>query len=169
MLAIRLRVRPWRARWSPRSVGRETVRVPSSIATVISRLTLCSRAPFGPFTLTAPGLTSISTPSGISIGFRPIRLISNSPDVCDDLAAHALLTRLVARHHPTRGGHDRRAHAAEDAGHVLIGNVASPAGARDALHAADHGTAVLGVAEPNLEDLTHATGLDAEVSDVALL
>jgi hypothetical protein len=29
----------------------------------------------GPLTLTAPGLTSISTPSGISIGFLPIRLI----------------------------------------------------------------------------------------------
>src|SRR4029078_10898525 len=147
MLAIRLRVRPCRARCSPRSVGRSTVRVPSSIATFMSRFTSWLSSPFGPLTLTAPGLTSISTPSGISIGFLPILLIGGSPDVRDDLATAASLARLLAGLHAARGRQDRGAHPAEDAWHVILGDVAAPTGARDALHAADHGIALLRIAE----------------------
>src|SRR5215218_1532982 len=171
MLAIRLRVSPCRARCSPRSVGRSTVRVPSATETFMSRSKACSSSPFGPFTVTAPGWTSISTPSGISIGFLPIRLISGSqsPDVCDDLAADAALARLVAGHHAARGRHDRGPHAAEDAGDVLLRHVAAAPGAGDALHPADHRIAVLGVAQPDLDHLADPAGLDAEVGDVALL
>src|SRR5947208_7809915 len=121
MFAIRLRVRPWRARCSPRSVGRSTVRVASSIATFMSLSTVCSSSPFGPLTETAPGLTSISTPSGISIGFLPIRLMRGSPDVRDDLSADALLPCLVPGHHSHGGGHDRGAHPTEDARDVVLG------------------------------------------------
>src|SRR5262245_23244196 len=134
MFAIRLRVRPWSARCSPRSVGRSTVSVPFSIETFMSRLTGCLSSPFGPLTVTAPGLTSISTPSGISIGFLPIRLIVRSPHVCDHLAADPALTRLVAGHHPAGGRHDRGAHAAEDARHVLLRGVVPPPRPGDALH-----------------------------------
>src|SRR4051794_4826936 len=170
MFAIRLRVRPCRARCSPRSVGRSTVRVSLSTATFISRFTSWWSSPFGPFTLTAPGSTSTSTPSGISIGFRPILLIEvSSPDVCDDLSAHTALARLVAGHHAAGGGHDRGTHAAEHARDVLLGHVAAPAGSRDPLHPADHGTSVLRVAKPNLDHLADPGRLDAEVADVALL
>src|SRR4029077_9887967 len=129
MFAIRLRVSPCRARCSPRSVGRSTVRVPSSIATFMSVSTCWLSSPFGPLTATAPGLTSISTPSGISIGFLPIRLISWSPDVCDDLSADTPLPGLVAGHDAARGRHDGRAHASEDARDLVLGYVAAAAGA----------------------------------------
>src|SRR3954453_20438916 len=139
MLAIRLLVNPCRARCSPRSVGRATVRVLSSIATFMSRSTSWLSSPFGPLTLTAPGLTSISTPSGISIGFLPIRLIrGSSPDVCDDLAADASLPGLVAGHHAARCRHDRGAHASEDPRDVVLGDIAAATRARDPVHAADH-------------------------------
>src|SRR5215211_1467258 len=169
MLAIRLRVSPCSARCSPRSVGRSTVSVPSSMEIFMSRLRLCLSSPFGPLTATAPGLTSISTPSGISIGFLPIRLISCSPDVRDDLSADPALTRLVAGHDSARGGHDRGPHAAEDARDVLLGHVASPPRTGDAFHSADHRVAALGVAQLHLDHLANACRLDGEVGDVALL
>src|SRR5215211_2778814 len=171
MFAIRLLVSPCSARCSPRSVGRSTVRVASSIATFMSVSTCWLSSPLGPLTPTAPGVTSISTPSGISIGCLPIRLIScsRSPDVRDDLSADTPLTGLVARHDAARGRHDRCAHASEDSGHIVLGNVAAPAWTGDPVHAADHGVAVLGVAEANLDHLSDAAGLDREVGDVALL
>src|SRR6478672_2082422 len=170
MLAIRLLVSPCRARCSPRSVGRSTFTVPSSRTTFISRLTTWSSSPFGPLTLTEPGWTSTSTPSGISIGFLPIRLISGtSPDVRHDLTADAALAGLVACHHASGGGHDRGAHAAEHPWDVLSGHVAAPTGPRDPLHAADHRAAVLRVAKLHLDHLADPPGLHAEVGDVALL
>src|SRR5215204_933139 len=169
MFAIRLRVRPCRARCSPRSVGRSTVRVPSSIATFMSVSTCWLSSPLGPVTLTAPGLTSISTPSGIWIGFLPIRLISASPDVRDDLSADAPLPCLVTGHDAARGRHDRGAHSAEDPRDVLLGDVAAPPGTGDPLHTRDHGAPVLGVTQLDLDHLADPGGLDAEVGDVALL
>src|SRR4051794_15543056 len=169
MLAIKLLVSPWRARCSPRSVGRSTVRVPSSTATFMSMSTPWLSSPLGPLTLTAPGLTSISTPSGISIGFLPIRLISCSPDVCDDLSADAPLPGLVTGHDAARGRHDRGAHASEDPRDLVLGNVAAAAGAGDPVHAADHRIAVLGVAQSDLDHFADPARFDVEVGDVALL
>src|SRR3954451_20385667 len=172
MFAIRLLVSPCSERCSPRLVGRSTVRVPLSIATFMSLSTCWLSSPFGPLTPTAPGLTSISTPSGISIGFLPIRLISSSshsPDVCDDLSADAPLPGLVAGHDAARGRHDRRTHASEDAWHLVLGDVAAATRAGDPVHAADHGIAVLRVAQANLDHLADPAGLDVEVGDVALL
>src|SRR5215208_2169308 len=91
------------------------------------------------------------------------------PDVRHDLTAHPTLARLVARHHPARGGHDGRAHSAEDSWDIVLRHVAAPARAGDALHAADHRVAVLGVAEADPDHLTHPRGLHAEVGDIALL
>src|SRR3954453_10749186 len=169
MFAIRLLVSPWSARCSPRSVGRATVRVPSSIATCMSALTCWLSSPLGPLTATAPGLTSISTPSGISIGFLPIRLISCSPDVRDDLATDTPLTGLVAGHDAARGRHDRGAHASEDSRHLVLGNVAAATRSRHPVHPADHRVAGLGVAKADLDHLSDAPWLDVEVRDVALL
>src|SRR5262249_7943689 len=170
MLAIRLRVSPWSARCSPRSVGLSTLSAPASTVTFMSVSTTWSSSPFGPLTLTVPGLTSTSTPSGISIGFLPMRLMSGgSPDVRDDLSADAALARLVAGHHSARGGHDGRAHASEDTGDVALGDVAASTGPRDPLQAADDGVARLRVAQADLDDLADSSRLDAEVGDVALL
>src|SRR6185312_10088803 len=104
MFAIRLRVSPWRARCSPRSVGRATRIVPSSWDTVMSWEKVWVSSPFGPLTAMLPGAIDTVTASGTSTGFLPIRLISEldpvgclgSPDVGDDLAADALLARFVA-------------------------------------------------------------------------
>src|SRR3954454_882830 len=94
---------------------------------------------------------------------------ARSPDVCDDLSADPALARLVAGHHPARGGHDGRAHAAEDTGNVILRNVAPAARAGDPLHAADHRAAVFGVAQSDPDHVADPAGLDAEVRDVALL
>src|SRR3954454_1242102 len=132
MLAIRLRVRPCRARCSPRSVGRSTVSVPFDWVTFMSGLIVSLSSPFGPFTETVPGLTSIVTPSGTAIGFRPIRLTqltNRSPDIGDDFAADASLLRLVAGHDADRRGQDRGPHATHDARDLPVRDVAPPTGA----------------------------------------
>src|SRR4051812_8104868 len=169
MLLIRLRVRPWRARCSPRSEGRVTTTVPSSCVTVMSRLTRSSSSPLGPLTFTRPVSTWTSTPSGTAIGCFPIRLIERSPDLGDELAAHARAPGVVARHHAPGGGDDGRSHPALDLGHLVGADVFPPPGPRDPLQAVDDRSAVLGVLEPHVELLAHACGLDREVLDVALL
>src|SRR5439155_18966677 len=112
MLAIRLRVSPCSARCSPRSVGRSTVSVPSDWVTFIPGLTAWLNSPLGPLTDTRPGLISTVTPSGMDMGFLPIRLMKGfpasvacleGPATCDQrlphvrhyLAAYASLPRLV--------------------------------------------------------------------------
>src|SRR6185437_13923444 len=169
MLKIRLRVRPWSARCSPRSVGRLTTTVPSSCSTVISRETRCSSSPFGPFTRTTSGSMKTSTPVGTGIGSFPIRLIVRSPDVRDYLAADALPASVVARHHALRGGHDGSAHSAEDLRNLAGGHVLAAARARYALEARDHRRALLRVLEADAQRLTHPGGLGGVVLDVALL
>ncbi len=75
MFAISVRVSPWSARSSPRSVGRVTRIVPSSCAISIREGTTCASSPFGPDTVTRPGSTDTVTPAGTSMGLLPIRLI----------------------------------------------------------------------------------------------
>src|SRR5690242_20859133 len=130
MFAIRLRVRPCRARCSPRSVGRPTVTTPSSCSTVISGERVCCSSPFGPLIAMLPGAISTVTASGTGTGFLPIRLIC-SPDVGDDLAADSLRARFVAGHDPGGGADDRGAGAAMDARNAFVVDVAAPARARD--------------------------------------
>ena len=102
MFATSERVSPCSARWSPRSVGRVTVSVPSSTDTVMSGLIRSESVPLGPLTVTLPGVISTSTPEGTVMGFRPMRLIE-SPYVAQHLAAHALLLSLAAGDHAGRG------------------------------------------------------------------
>src|SRR5918998_1292049 len=117
MFAIRLRVRPWSARCSPRSVGRVTTSCPSSCFTSISRFLRSASCPLGPFTLTSSGSIVTSTPSGTATGCFPILLIARSPHLRHELAAHAGAAGVVPGHDAARGGHDRRAHAALHLGH----------------------------------------------------
>src|SRR3954471_23729760 len=124
MLAIRLRVRPCKARCSPRSVGRVTTICPSSSRTSISRAFCSASSPLGPLTVTCWGSMATVTPSGTGMGCFPIRLIG-LPDLCHELAAHLGVARLVAGHHPAGGGDDGGAHAAQHLGHLARAHVAA--------------------------------------------
>src|SRR6266704_2532197 len=92
MLAMRVRVRPWRARWKPSSDGRSTRTTPSSRTMRTSGWKVCSRLPRGPFTDTWDPSTETSTPLGISMGCFPI-LLMRSPNERQHFAAQAA-------HHP---------------------------------------------------------------------
>src|SRR4051794_2243343 len=182
MLKISDRVRPCRARCSPRSVGRVTRSVESSRSIDRSGDTCWESSPLGPLTRTWPGSTWTSTPEGISMGSLPMRLISlvcPLPDVSEYLAAHVLAPGLVGGHDPARGRDDGRAHAALHARQLIGGDGVAPAGGRDPSQPADHGVAVLCVLERHVQPVELALGrapgaragllLDAIVHDVSLL
>src|SRR3954453_9316085 len=170
MLAISERVRPWSARCSPRSVGRVTISSESCCSTTMSRGLRSSRLPRGPLTRTTSGSIVTGTPVGTGMGCFPIRLMTaKSPDVRDHFAADALAPRLVAGHHALRRGEDRGAHAALDLGDLAVPDVHAPARRGDALHAADHRLAALGVLQAHAQHLADPTRLGAEGLDVALL
>src|SRR5215218_1736967 len=170
MLAIRLRVSPWSARCSPRSVGRSIVSVPSDCSTFISLLTDWLSSPLGPFTETRPGLTSMLTPSGTAMGFLPMRLKSNHlPDVRDHFAAHAPMLGLVAGHHADRGGQDRGAHAAHHARDLAVRDIAAAPRAGHAPQTRDDGAPAVRVLQLDPDDVADRRRLDREAVDVALL
>src|SRR4051794_32979910 len=168
MFAIRLRVRPCRARCSPRSVGRATVTAPSPCSMVMSGERVCCSSPFGPLTAMLPGAISTVTASGTGTGFLPMRLIC-SADVGDDLATDALRAGFVAGHHSGGGAEDRGAGPAVDARDAFVVDVAAAARARDPFDPEDHRPAVLGVLELDVDRLAHGGRPAAEVLDVALL
>src|SRR5215210_2335152 len=169
MFAIRLRVRPWSARCSPRSVGRSTRISPSSCFTPMSRFLRSASWPFGPFTLTSSGSIVISTPSGTATGCFPMRLMAGSPHLRHELATHACATGLVPRHHAVRRGHDRRAHATLHLRDRARLHVLAPPRPRHALDPLDHGLAVLGVLQAHAQHPAHARALAGVVLDVALV
>src|SRR3954469_11559389 len=170
MFAISERVRPCRARCSPRSVGRVTTTSPSFFSTTMSRGLRSSSDPRGPLTRTTSGSIETSTPVGSGIGCFPMRLIApGSPDVGDDLAADARAAGLVAGHHAPRRGQDRGAHAAEHLRDLGVVHVGASAGLRDALHAGDDGRAVLRVLQADAQHLADPGRLVAVLLDVALL
>src|SRR3954451_10404373 len=172
MLATSDRVRPCRARCSPRAVGRATSSSPAFSSIVMSRLLRSDRSQRGPATRTTSGSTVTVTPSGTGMGLRPIRDIVDLPDLRHDLAADALLTGLVAGQDAARRGDDRRAHAALDLADPAGRRVVALAGARDAAQALDRRAAILGVLERHPDDLSRMVGrrrLDLVAVDVALL
>src|SRR5829696_976531 len=155
MLAIRLRVRPWSARCSPRSVGRVTRISPSSCLTSIARALASESSPLGPFTLTCSAWMLTSTPSGTAMGCFPMRDIG-LPDPRHELAAHAGAAGVMAAHYAAGGGDDRGAHATKHLGDVAGADVAPVARPRQAVDAGDDRAAVLGVLEAHTERLAHA-------------
>src|SRR3954453_12164101 len=172
MLATSERVSPWRARCSARSVGRRTLRTPSSWPISMSRGTTCWSSPRGPLTRTTPGSTETVTPEGTGMGCLPMRDTVKSPYERDDLAPDALATGLVARQDAVRRGHDRGPHAALDTGDVVVRDVVPAARGRDALQVEDDRGAVFGVLQLHVDDLGRLLGgrlLDRVVLDVALL
>src|SRR5580692_7560820 len=174
MLATSERVRPCSARCSPRSVGRVTVSCSPSWVTSMSRWMRSESSPLGPFTRTDSGSIATVTPAGTGMGCLPILDISlfPLPDLREDLAADAGGARVVAGHHAARGGDDRGAHAAEHLGDVLGVGVGAPPGAGYAAQAGDRRASVLGVLQPDLDQLPGALvgrGNDRPRLDVALL
>src|SRR5579871_2239667 len=177
MFATSVRVRPWRERSGPRSVGRVTVMVSPS-CTIDMRAGTCWRSsPFGPCTVTRPGSTRTVTPAGTSIGCLPIRLKSwvlsvgsRLPDETDHFAADSLLLGGAARDDAAGGGEDRGAHPAEHAREAVLAGVDPAAGLGDPLDAGEHALATATVLEVDHEDLVGQVPLlDAVVAHVALL
>src|SRR5688572_13316530 len=122
MFAISVRVRPWSARSSPRSVGRVTVISPSACSIFIRWGTTCESSPSGPFTWTRPGEIATLTDVGSSMGRLPILLIA-LPDEGDHFAADALLGSLAARDQAGRRGQDRGAETAENARQAILARI----------------------------------------------
>src|SRR3954469_14324199 len=132
-------------------------------------------SPRGPDTVTRPGSTATRTPAGTSMGLLPIRDMSSQrlrlPDETDDFAADALLLGGAARDDAAGGGHDRDAHAAENALAAVLAGIDAPAGLGDALEVGEDALAAAAVLELDHERLVRlAFGLgDVVVADVALL
>src|SRR5262245_5623928 len=168
MFAIRLRVRPWSARSSPRSVGRVTVIVPFSCSIFIRVGTDCESSPSGPLTITRPGETETFTPAGTSMGCLPIRLMS-LPHEANDLSTDAALLRRSAGDHAGRRGEDRRPHPTEHPREPVLARVDAAARLGDPLEVGDDALAV--PAEPQLdhEGIEALALADVEVADVSLL
>src|SRR3954447_11884980 len=152
MLAISERVSPWRARCSPRSVGRLTRSSPSFCSTVMSRFLRSSSVPPGPATRTTSGSMVTVTVSGTGMGFLPMRDMP-LPDLRHDLAADAGLPELVAGHDAARRRDERGVHAALDLADAVRRRVVALARTRDAPQARDRRAAVVGVLQADPDDL----------------
>src|SRR3954451_18892878 len=168
MFATSDRVRPWSARWSARSVGRETTMVSPSCAIPMSGDTACSSEPLGPLIVTRPGDVDTSTPAGTWMGRRPI-LLTPSPHEREHLAADALLRGIRGGAHAGRGGDDRAAEAAQHARQAVLRRVAAAAGLGHALQPADHPLAVRAVLQLDHEQVDGLALLDTVRGDVALV
>src|SRR3954463_10549840 len=109
-LLISVRDRPCSERDARSSSGRVTWSVPSSArSTAIGSATVCTRAPFGPFTFTTWPSMFTSTPEGTVMGSLPMRDIvspPSSPHVGEDFPPHTLLARLPVGHQTAGGGDD---------------------------------------------------------------
>src|SRR5688500_16914181 len=171
MFATSERVRPCRARCSPRSVGRVTKRLPSCSSTPMSRFLRSESAPRGPVTWTTSGSTLMVTPVGTGMGLRQIRLIW-LPDLRHDLAADLRLARVVTGHDAVRRRDDGGAESTLDLRDLGGRHVPALAGPRDAAQPRDRRAAVVGVLQADLDDLARVLRgrrLDVEAGDVALL
>src|SRR3990172_9307385 len=85
-----------------------------------------------------------STPEGIGMGCWPTRDMRSCslPDVTEDLAADAMLTRLAVGHETLVGGQDGDPHAAEHARHVGRLRVDAQTGLRHAPKPGDRTLAI---------------------------
>src|SRR5437763_16372850 len=156
MFATNERVNPCSARFSRSSSGRVTISSsPSRVIAMLSGAS-CSSVPFGPVTVTRVPSSVTSTPLGIGMGFLPMRDMGRTPlpDLAEDLAAHAALTRFAVGHESLVGREDRDAHAAEDTGHRIGLGVHAQARLRDAPEAGDRALAVGRVLQLDLQLLT---------------
>src|SRR6516165_2302691 len=113
----------------------------------------CSSCPFGPFTRIALPSIVTSTPLGTVIGCLPMRDMPCLPDLTQDLAADATLTRLAVGQQTLIRGQNCDSHAAEDTGDAVGLGVHAQPGSRDALQPRDGPAAVGRVLHPDREAL----------------
>src|SRR5699024_1366321 len=117
MLCSRVRVRPWRLRFSFSSLGRVTWMTSPSWAMFMLGCSCWVRVPLGPFTVTRlPASIFTSTPAGMEIGILPIRDIFYSPSLPDkrqDLAADMGCAGSLVSHDALGRGHDGNTQAVE--------------------------------------------------------
>src|SRR5262249_31128275 len=86
------------------------------------------------------------------MGSRPMRDISSpSPDLADDLPAHALTPRLAVRQDALRRREDAHAEAAPDRGDLALSDVDAQARPADPPDAGDDGPASLVVAQSDAQ------------------
>src|SRR6185437_13551524 len=168
MFATSVRVRPWSARSSPRSVGRVTTTSPSRCSIFIRAGTCCCSVPSGPATATRAGSIVTVTPSGTGMGALPILLIA-LPDEGHHFAADPALLCGAARDETGRGREDRDAHPAEYARKAVLPGVDPTARLRHALQAGDHPLAVAAELEVDDQGIEALALLHVVVADVALL
>src|SRR5690606_27543315 len=108
--------------------------------------------------------------SGTGTGIFPMRdIVSSSPDVRDDLAAHASPARGAVGHQAVVGGQDRDAEAAEHAGDLVALHVDPESGLRDATQTRDDTLTVRAVLHGHVQRRLWRGVLDAVAGDVALL
>src|SRR6266542_3094968 len=139
MLAIRLRVRPCRARFWRSSSGRVTLTVlpASSYSMRMFAWTGTSSLPLGPSTKTLPSATRTLTPAGTAIGCLPMRDIAGPPRSihgAEQLAADALGAGTAVAHDAIAGAQDGDAEAVEhrpQLGALAVQPAAGPAGPVD--------------------------------------
>src|SRR3954470_20966344 len=183
MLAIRVRVSPWRDLLMRSSLGRATSMAPSSPRpTVIGAATLWLRVPLGTFTVTRRSSTLTSTPDGTVTGSLPMRDMLCStflwsrgvrlPDVGEDFPAHALLVRLAVGQQALARRDDRDAQAAEHLRQAGVLGVDPQARLANPADAGDGALAVAAVLQGDgqrLADLALGRLLHVVRGDVALL
>src|SRR5690606_13829323 len=128
---------------------------PSSTAAVTPGGSTCRIWPFGPFTSTADASTLTVTPFGRAIGFFPIRDMS-SPDVAENLAAHAGLLRGPAGHHALRGREDVDAQPADHRRYAVAAGIDAAARPADPLETGDHALAAGTVFQEHPDGLARA-------------
>src|SRR4029450_3635423 len=166
MLATRVLVRPCRPRWNPSSSGRSTRTRLSSTTTRMSGCIACCRLPRGPFTVTTlSSPTATSTPAGIVTGCFPIRLISPSPHVREDLAADTGARGLLVRQDALRRRHDRDAEPAHHAGELVAAPIDPAPGLRYPTEPGDRPGAARPVLQPDPERLVDALALAGKAAD----
>src|ERR1035437_3993268 len=95
MLAIRVRVSPWRERCTALSVGRLTSTTPSPTTTDIAGGTSRSRGPREPATETRAAVATTWPPARSGMGLRPMRDIRSPHEGGDFAAETAALGRLA--------------------------------------------------------------------------
>src|SRR2546430_1631515 len=157
MLAIRLRVRPCKARlWrssSPRAIWMTLAL--SSCVTFIAGCGASSSLPFGPSTLTLPSASWIFTPLGTGTGCLPIRDMANStslPNGAEQLAAEPLCPRLAVTHNAFARAQDGNAEAIEHGPEVLVALVEPAPGRAGAIQPPQHALAFRAVLQIDPED-----------------
>src|SRR5690625_2339013 len=157
MLAIKLRVRPCKARCFGWSEGRETTICSSSTAICMSSGSRWDSSPFPPLTCSILSSSFTSTPAGIGIGCLPIRDTTATslrplPYVADDFAAYSLLSCLAVAHDALGRRHHRHAQPAEDARNLIPSCIHPSAGLADSFQSRNDPLAIRAVLQIQTHD-----------------